>query len=107
MIGAGLLLAASLASADLDATFDRGVAAYREGKWEEAEGAWRAMAEAGVHDPRVEYNLGNAAWKQGRLGEAIWRWERARRLDPDDRDLRSNLALARHTLSEIEKNLVI
>ena len=95
MIAAGFLLAAALTGAELDAAFDRGVAAYRDGKWADAESSWRQMADGGTHDARVEYNLGNAAWKQGRLGEAIWRWERARRLDPADRDVAVNLALAR------------
>jgi hypothetical protein len=95
MIGAFVLLAATLSVADLDARFEAGVAAYREGRFAEAEAAWRELADAGVNDPRVEYNLGNAAFKQERLGEAIWRWERARRLAPDDRDIATNLALAR------------
>jgi hypothetical protein len=95
MIGAVVLLAAALSASDLDAAFEKGVAAYRDGRFAEAEAAWRAMADAGVNDPRVEYNLGNAAYRQERLGEAIWRWERARRLAPDDRDVATNLALAR------------
>ncbi|HEX6852387.1 MAG TPA: SH3 domain-containing protein [Candidatus Polarisedimenticolaceae bacterium] len=95
MIAAVVLIAATLSGADLEARFEQGVAAYRDGRWAEAETAWRALADAGVHDPRVEYNLGNAAYKQERLGEAIWRWERARRLAPADRDVATNLALAR------------
>lgn len=105
MIAGIVLLAATLSATELDARFEQGVAAYREGRFAEAETAWRALADAGVNDPRVEYNLGNAAYRQERLGEAIWRWERARRLAPDDRDVATNLALARsQTRDRVEED---
>ena len=38
----------------------------------------------GLADARLEYNLANAEYKRGRLGEAILHYERARRLAPAD-----------------------
>ncbi len=42
----------------------------------------------------VYYNLGNACFKQKKLGEAIYYWEKAQQKLPADRDLRENLELA-------------
>jgi tetratricopeptide (TPR) repeat protein len=101
-----LLLAAGLASgvparADtVEATFERGAAAYREGKFEDAAKAYIAILESGIADPRVFYNLGNVYFKQGRIGPAILEYERALRLDPADQDVRDNLDLARSQMRD-------
>ncbi|HEU4403582.1 MAG TPA: SH3 domain-containing protein, partial [Candidatus Polarisedimenticolia bacterium] len=49
----------------------------------------------GLRDPRVDYNLGNAYFRMGRLGAAILHFERALRVDPTDVEARDNLDLAR------------
>jgi len=43
----------------------------------------------------LELNLGNAYYRRGDLGRAIWRYERALALDPDADDARFNLDQAR------------
>jgi tetratricopeptide (TPR) repeat protein len=50
--------------------------------------------EAGISDGPVYYNLGNSCFKQKKLGEAIYYWEKARQLMPSDRETRENLELA-------------
>ena len=98
-----LLLLATLAVAASSATraetpeeiFGRGNDAYAKGDFQAAEEAYRTVLKYGVADARVEYNLGNAAFRLGRLGEAILHYERAFRLAPTDADVAANLALAR------------
>jgi tetratricopeptide (TPR) repeat protein len=93
-----LLVAASAAPCAADTPeeiFERGSKAYEAGRYDEAAEAYRTVLRYGIRDPRVEYNLGNAAFKLHRLGEAILHYERAYRLDPSDRDIRGNLELAR------------
>jgi len=75
--------------------FDRGNQAYTENKFEEAVEAYGMLLQYGIEDPRVEYNLGNALFRLGQLGPAILHFERARRLDPTDADIRANLEYAR------------
>jgi tetratricopeptide (TPR) repeat protein len=75
--------------------FRRGNAAYEEGRYEEAAEAYRSVLRYAVRDPIVEYNLGNAEFRLGNLGLAILHYERARRLDPVDPDIRANLEFAR------------
>lgn len=49
----------------------------------------------GLRNGYVEYNLGNAYYQLGRIGEAILHYRRAERYVPRDDDLRANLAAAR------------
>ncbi len=75
--------------------FEAGNDAYEKGRYEEASRAYETILSYGLRDPRVHYNLGNAYFKMGRLGAAILHYERARRIDPADREARDNLDLAR------------
>src|SRR3989338_8911891 len=45
--------------------------------------------------PEVFYNLGNTYFKLKKVGKAVLNYERALRLSPRDRDIRSNLKLAK------------
>jgi tetratricopeptide (TPR) repeat protein len=74
--------------------FARGNAAYQRGDFDQAAQAYRAVLDDDVRDARVEYNLGNAEFKRGRLGLAILHYLRAHRLDPTDEDIRANLDYA-------------
>ena len=93
-----LLLAfpATLAMAEMpEEVFARGNAAYEQGRYAEAADAYRTLLKYRIRDARVEYNLGNAEFRLGNLGTAILHFERARRMDPTDRDVRDNLDYAR------------
>ncbi len=110
MIGAvvrGLVVAlavlaspASAVAQGPDAVFDRANEAYAAGRYSEAVEGYLELARLGVEDPRLEYNLGNALFKAGRIGPAILHWERARKLDPIDRDIAANLAYARSLIED-------
>jgi tetratricopeptide (TPR) repeat protein len=84
--------------------FHRGNAAYEEGRYADAVEAYRSLLRYDVRDATVEYNLGNAEFRAGNLGRAILHYERARRLDPLDPDIRANLEFARaHCLDRVEE----
>jgi len=72
-----------------------GNAAYQRGDFAAAERDYRRAFDGGATGPTVSYNLGNACFKQRKLGEAIFWWEKARRVDPEDADVRENLEFAR------------
>jgi len=69
--------------------------AYDAGRYDEAAAAYEELLSRGIVDPCVEFNLGNAEFRRGRIGRAILHFERARRLDPADPEIRSNLEFAR------------
>ena len=67
---------------------------YRAVKYEEAARAYEKILANGYEGPALYYNLGNAWYKAGNVPAAILNYERAKRLDPGDEDIRHNLALA-------------
>lgn len=75
--------------------FARANAFYQQGDFAAAERAYRELAAAGIDSGELYYNLGNACFKQNKLGEAVYFWERAARRLPGDTDVRENLELAR------------
>ena len=78
----------------LPAVFRQGNAHYQSGDFPAAERAYRRLLDQGVDSGAVYYNLGNACFKQKKLGEAIYFWEKARRRMPTDAEVRENLQLA-------------
>ncbi|MFH1574309.1 MAG: tetratricopeptide repeat protein [Acidobacteriota bacterium] len=84
-----------LAAQSLRSMYEQGNSLYQQGDFAAAERVYRGLLERGVDAGAVYYNLGNACFKQARLGEAIYYWERAREKLPGDPDIESNLELAR------------
>lgn len=93
-----LLLAVSpVAAQDLglaQAKSAEGDRAYEDGDFAAAAAAYQAALDAGLDHAVLHYNLGNAHFKQGELGEAIVEYHRALRRDPRDRAARTNLERA-------------
>lgn len=75
---------------DTEALFQKGVAAYGAGDFNQSAAAFQALADRGIQNGKLYYNLGNATLKQGRLGDAVLWYERALRRMPHDPDLRFN-----------------
>jgi tetratricopeptide (TPR) repeat protein len=72
---------------------------YEKGQYAEAAAAYETLA-AGHTSAALAYNLGNAYYRQGRIGKAVLQYERAHRLAPRDRDIRENLEFARQQMKE-------
>ncbi len=77
--------------------FERGVKLYQDGSYAEAEEAFR---EVSGPSSTVYYNLGNACYKQGKLGEAVLNWEKTLALDPLDDECAHNLEIASRHLRD-------
>lgn len=67
---------------------------YRQGAFGEAQEKYLQSIAGGLVDVRCYYNLANASFKAGLLGEAILWYERALRLDPRDEAALANLRFA-------------
>lgn len=94
--------ATAVARSAADGLFAEGNDLYRKGEFAAARQRYLAAAETGARDPRLFYNLGNACFKDGRLGEAVVWYERALRLAPRDEDARANLQFARRVKRDQE-----
>ncbi|MFH1009632.1 MAG: tetratricopeptide repeat protein [bacterium] len=75
--------------------FEKGVDAYRQGDMEKAREAWQSAYDEGIESGALCYNLGNAYFRLGQTAKAILFYERARRELPRDKDVVTNLKLAR------------
>jgi tetratricopeptide (TPR) repeat protein len=100
----GLVLLATLAigvasraaRADLlDEAWKRGNEAHLRGDYAAAAAAYAQLDRQHVVSADLYYNLGVTYFRQQKLGPAIWAFERALVVAPDDDDARFNLAQAR------------
>ena len=102
---AAILLASPTGrAATVDEMFEAANQAYFQERYGDALDGWQTIVDRfGIDDPALAYNLGNAAYKLDRLGEAVYWYKRALALDPDSKleaDSRSNLSLVRAALTE-------
>ncbi len=70
--------------------FMEGTKAYENGNWQTAIEAFEHVADRGLENGSLFYNLGNAYLKNDDLGQALLWYERALKHIPDDPDLRFN-----------------
>ena len=86
--------------ADAKAMVDRGVQAFAGGRFAEAEKAWGQAWAGGLQNADLACNLGDAAFRQHRMGPAVLWYQRALWLDPGHDDARYNLEFARQFLTD-------
>jgi tetratricopeptide (TPR) repeat protein len=67
---------------------------YQKGNYAAAETMYARILKTGVGSGPLYYNLGNACFRQKKLGEAIYYWEKALQKSPADQEIRENLELA-------------
>lgn len=97
LVSSALLATPCMAAPDANAaqtSFAAGNAAYLEGDFEAAIAQYEEVAAAWTSF-ELEYNLGVAYYKSGRIGPSILHFERAKRFRPSDDDLQANMLLAR------------
>ncbi|MBM4168089.1 MAG: tetratricopeptide repeat protein [Ignavibacteria bacterium] len=90
----GMLAMSSSSAQTLQDVFDRGIALYRDGKYEGAAREFESMLKQGYKSAGIYFNVGNAYYRTGNIGKAILAYERARRLEPHDPEIEHNLKLA-------------
>jgi hypothetical protein len=78
-----------------DEAWRRGNEAYLHGDYAGAAAAYEELLHQGAVSADLYFNLGNAYFRKGALGPAIWAFEKAAALDPGSEDARYNLAEAR------------
>lgn len=93
-----LALGAAHAAPERETRFERTFAdaarAYDENRLPEAIAGWQALVDENQALPEVLFNLGNAYYRHGQLGEAMRAYRAAQRRAPRDPDLRANLGFA-------------
>ncbi|MFQ6673981.1 MAG: tetratricopeptide repeat protein [Fidelibacterota bacterium] len=87
----------------LDSLFVQANKLYELRKYAEAANTYNRIVRQGYSHPNLYYNLGNAYYQLGRLGDAIWAYEKGLQLRPRDADLRFNLMVSNaRTVDRVE-----
>jgi tetratricopeptide (TPR) repeat protein len=75
--------------------FNKAADFYSSGKYKEALDEWMSIYNTGVRSANLDYNIGNASFKNSNIPGAILFYERALLLKPADEDIQYNLQIAR------------
>ena len=81
-----LALALPLFASENCKTLYTGAASYKAGDFTSAAEAWQNCVDNGFRSGDLFYNLGNAYFREGRLGFSILNYEKALRMDPANED---------------------
>lgn len=89
-----LLLAPSLRAAPAAGAFSDAAKRYDAGDYRGAAALYEELISAQPRDAGLRYNLGNALFKEGKVGRAIAQYQRAFDIKPRDADIRYNFEFA-------------
>ncbi len=73
--------------------FEKGNAAYNDGDYETAKNNYEQILDNGETSAALYYNLANSHFKLNNVAPSIYYYEKALQLEPNDRDIRNNLAI--------------
>ncbi|WP_194766194.1 SH3 domain-containing protein [Tamlana sp. I1] len=76
--------------------FEKGNAFYNDGKYAEAIDNYQAILETGQQSADLYFNLANANYKLNNIAPSIYYYEKALQLEPNDNDIKNNLAYAKN-----------
>lgn len=86
-----------------DQTFSEANTFYNNGKYAEAIDAYESILDSDMHSAALYFNLGNANYKLNNIAPSIYYFEKALQLEPNDKDIKNNLAFAQNmTIDAIE-----
>jgi tetratricopeptide (TPR) repeat protein len=89
----------------LDSLFHAAAAYYKSGQYAEAEKIYNEILKNNYHAPELYYNLGNTAYKQNRLTDAVYYFEKALQLNPGFKAADENLKFVRRGLHTPRESL--
>jgi len=97
-----LILISNMVTAQ--SVFDQGNDHYREGNYEAAIQSYESIIKDGKHSCDLYYNLANSYYKLEKVAPAIYYYEKALLISPNDMDIQNNLKFAQaKTIDEIKE----
>lgn len=90
-----LLPGASVRGESVAEQFEQAGRHYEQGQYREAIQLYGALLKDGLDSAALRFNLGNACFKNGELGRAVFHYRAAAELAPRDPDISANLRFAR------------
>ncbi|MBZ0326557.1 MAG: tetratricopeptide repeat protein [Altibacter sp.] len=89
-----ILLISVSGVAQNEALFEQGKNLYQAEKYQQALDKWSSILQSEQHSAALYFNIANAHYKLNNIGPSIYYYEKALQLDPNDRDIKNNLAFA-------------
>ena len=77
------------------ATFEHANKLYEQARFPAAAQTYQLLLQNGAASAPLHFNLGNALFKSGQIGQALYHYRLAEQLAPRDPDLQANLIFAR------------
>ncbi len=82
--------------------FEKGNALYQKAKYEEAISSYESVVKSGQQSAELYFNLGNCYYKLNKVAPAIFNFEKALLLQPNDTEIQNNLSFAqKRTIDDI------
>jgi tetratricopeptide (TPR) repeat protein len=99
-----ILLLSPFLFAQLDSAFEKGNSLYNKGQYQDAIKVYESILEQDKHSSELYYNIANAYYKLNSIAPSIYYYEKALMLNPNDKEIRNNLAFAQNmTIDAIEE----
>ena len=84
--------------------FDKGNDQYRKGNYQEAISAYESILKGKKESCDLYFNLANSYYKLNKIAPAIYYYEKALLISPNDKDIRNNLKFAKNrTIDDIKE----
>lgn len=98
-----LFITASVFAMDVSNPFIDGNVQYNDGKYEAAITSYESVLANGQQSAELYFNLGNCYYKLHKVAPAIYNYEKALQLNPNDEEIKTNLDFARKmTIDDIK-----
>ena len=81
---------------DNEQTFENANTAYNSGQFEKALLQYKQILESGEHSAALYFNMGNCYYRLNDVAESIFFFEKAKQLNPFDKDISINSAFAQN-----------
>lgn len=89
-----VFLFANAFSKDLGQNFDKANNYYNNSRYSESIRIYESILDEGWESSNLYFNLGNSYFRQNQIGQSIWAYNKALKMDPRNEDLIKNLSIA-------------
>ena len=89
-----LVLFSNIFSKDFDENFNKANTYYNNSKYLESIKIYESILAGGWESSNLYYNLGNSYFRQNQIGQSVWAYKKALKMDPRNEDLIKNLSIA-------------
>lgn len=84
--------------------FEKGNVLYQKGQYQEAISTYETILQSGQESAEVYFNLGNCYYKLNKVAPAVYNFEKALLLKPNDSEIQNNLVFAKKmAIDEIQE----